>query len=484
MKKAALFVFLFFALIGSMAQEFNYWNQQVGARSSMLSGAVTAGVNDNSAIYYNPSALGHIKNSNLSISSDGYYYHWLNIENGAGENMDLKSQGFNIVPQIVSFIQKVPGIPVSTTIAFMNRDYSSSKTAFRNEGFNDVIPENPGKEYYIGEYSYNQIMREDWLGFGYGKAYKKGISFGASAMFSFRNQIYNRYQYAQVYKYNNDTTNLILNGHSQFNEDIDIKNLGLIFLAGVSWKLDKVKLALNITFPRMNLRFFGRSDIRRSLLVKLPSQDTAYTYSIWHQKVKSTFNAPLIIDFGIEYKVTELTTLFGKISYFNRVKKYNVISLEEENQSNFTSSTPELEKFENMVMANRALFNFALAMETTLNDHLKLLFGTRTDFNYFDDSTIDKEIDPYSGITYWDLYHLSGGVLWHFGKVDLSLGSSFSFGRSSKERQQVNLSHPTEDYLLFGERDYSAKAKYNQLSVFFGFTYYIPDVRMQRGDND
>ena len=37
----------------SQAQEFNYWTQQVGSHSSLLNGAVTASVRDNSAIYYN-----------------------------------------------------------------------------------------------------------------------------------------------------------------------------------------------------------------------------------------------------------------------------------------------------------------------------------------------------------------------------------------------------------------------------------------------
>jgi len=55
-------------LTGSVAaQEFNYLMNEVGPQSSMLSGAVTAGVKDNSAIYYNPAGLAYVKNSRSSI---------------------------------------------------------------------------------------------------------------------------------------------------------------------------------------------------------------------------------------------------------------------------------------------------------------------------------------------------------------------------------------------------------------------------------
>ena len=59
---------LFF--INAHSQENNYWYNQVGVRGTLLSGAVTAGVRDNSATYYNPGALGFLKSSSISLSTN------------------------------------------------------------------------------------------------------------------------------------------------------------------------------------------------------------------------------------------------------------------------------------------------------------------------------------------------------------------------------------------------------------------------------
>ncbi len=52
------------------AQETNYWTHALGTRSALMGGAVVAGVRDNSAIWYNPGALGFITNPSLSISAN------------------------------------------------------------------------------------------------------------------------------------------------------------------------------------------------------------------------------------------------------------------------------------------------------------------------------------------------------------------------------------------------------------------------------
>ncbi len=93
----------------------------VGARSTMLAGAITANISDNSAIFYNPGGLANITNSSLSVSSNGYYYSALNIKNGAGTDFDLRSNTLSSQPQIVSFVQKVPKLPISLTLASLNR---------------------------------------------------------------------------------------------------------------------------------------------------------------------------------------------------------------------------------------------------------------------------------------------------------------------------------------------------------------------------
>jgi hypothetical protein len=81
------------------AQESNYANQEVSAISTMLGGAVTAGVTDNSAIYYNPGALVFVENTNLSIETGTIFAGSLRIKNGAGTDLNIKSSFFDLIPE-------------------------------------------------------------------------------------------------------------------------------------------------------------------------------------------------------------------------------------------------------------------------------------------------------------------------------------------------------------------------------------------------
>ena len=60
MKTALLTFCLLIGYSTTQAQDMHYWTQQYGARSSMLGGAVIHGLDDNSAVFYNPANLAYI----------------------------------------------------------------------------------------------------------------------------------------------------------------------------------------------------------------------------------------------------------------------------------------------------------------------------------------------------------------------------------------------------------------------------------------
>ena len=54
------------------AQDNHYWTHQFGTRASLMGGAMIGGVDDTSAVYYNPGRLGWITNDSLKVSANGY----------------------------------------------------------------------------------------------------------------------------------------------------------------------------------------------------------------------------------------------------------------------------------------------------------------------------------------------------------------------------------------------------------------------------
>ena len=95
-----IFVVCFFTQL--QAQDTHYWTNQFGARASFLGGAVIAGCDDNSAVFYNPANLAFIKQSTVSLNTSVYKYEDIFIGNGGGTDVDLKSQRISLYQQMVS----------------------------------------------------------------------------------------------------------------------------------------------------------------------------------------------------------------------------------------------------------------------------------------------------------------------------------------------------------------------------------------------
>lgn len=477
MKKAILLLFLFI-WIGTQAQEFNYRLNGVGSRSNMLAGAVTAGVRDNSAIYYNPSGLAFIENSSLSVSSNGYYLGLLNAKNAVGKGLNLKSNTLDGLPQIVSFIQKIPKLPISLTLALVNRHYSNIRTSYRNKMRYDVLPSNAGDELYVGSFSYYSKIREDWAGFGYGKKFSDRFGLGASIFVSYRSHSYFLSESADVYPLNNDTLQTNLLSNSRFSEELEYRGFGVILLMGASYEINNIKLGINITMPRVNLGFVSRSELKRDIFVNNPSVDPDITkISVWQIKVPSRYRSPLIIDLGANFKLDDVNTLHTKVSFFSGVEPYEILKSDVAGNNNLSVIIPsEIRNLDNMALANRPVFNAAAAIQRHVSEKFEAIVGFRTDFNYLDKKNLDKEKQFIPGLLTLNLYHFSGGMIWKTEKYNLSLGGSFSFGYKREATQYVNLSDPQIDNNLFGHPENSADIFYSQVGIFLGFTYFFPRI--------
>lgn len=470
MKTLFTSIILFFILAGIFAQENHYWEQQPGAIPSMIGGASTANARDNSAIYYNPGGLAFVENSSLSLVGDAFTIASLNIVNGAGEGLDLKSFTAATTPQIVSGIIKVKNKPdLSITYVLILNSSSFINTNVSHDMYYDVLPDIPGDEIYVANYDYYNKIREDWLGVGMGRKLGEYFGIGFSYFLTLRSQELSRSYAASALDYQSDIETSSILASSSFREVFDYRNLGMLLKLGLNYDKENLKLGLNITSPKLSMEVFT-GNLRRDQYSQIPSvPNNTPLQSTDQSKVPTVHKLPLQLDLGANFEFSK-NTLSGRIGYSFDISPYKMLKPDPPQNEIQEILVSEDEKFNNMQDAGRDILNFGLGYIRVLKEGWAVLCGYRTDFNYFDDQVLSRQENYVPTISYWDLHHVSGGFTRYGKRYFISLGLSYGFGRS-KGFQEINLTAPTTENNLFGVRDQSAYAKYNQFIVNLGFTY-------------
>ena len=462
-------LFLVFLSTRSLAQDVNYWISQVGNTSSLLAGAAISGTFDNSGIYYNPGSLPFVENTGISLSGNAFYFKVFNIINGAGDGIPLKASGLTGAPSLISGVIKNKKNPdLSITYAVINMDLVSTLFTVQNNMYYDVIKSIPGNEYYVGTYKYSNHFREDWFGVGWGqKFFNSRFGIGISQFVSFRSQDFLKNSSAQVFE-TNEPYSVPISTHTIYN-DFTFRNISLIWKIGVNLELEKFKLGFVVTTPKANLPILnGR--LLRNEYVDIPSVGDHSYKATFVEKTPTIHKIPWIFDLGGSV-IKDKYSVYGRLMIATRVKKYNMFRYSRGKQE-FINLPPEEDvPFKSMWTALRPVVNVALGYGRNINKNFALLGGVSSDMNAYDQKNLPREDNYVPNIGYLNLYHLSAGTLWYEKKYRLTVGFSYTLGFSKGDLQQVNLSSPSDETLLFGINDHSTRTRFNQIGFHFGFTY-------------
>src|ERR1035437_10039202 len=179
MKKSIIHVLLVLFAKNLAAQDNNYWNQMPGSTSALMGGVDIAGVRDNSAVFYNPGALGFIDTSSLSLSASYYQYEVATIKNGGGTNVNIPSSKFQSFPLVALSGVIAPNKNSKHEFGYMLFTKNQTATNFSKrtdtpmdtsmQAGDGYISRNKNVE-YIGDYNLQTSLNELWFGLSY--AYK------------------------------------------------------------------------------------------------------------------------------------------------------------------------------------------------------------------------------------------------------------------------------------------------------------------------
>lgn len=467
-----LFIGLFslFTLDDINAQENNYWSIHQGAKAALNGGATVANSENFSSGYYNPGILPFIKDNSVSLSVVTFFANSLNLENGAGESLPLKQTYFDVVPQnLFGVITVSDNERWVFSYAILNQLFSNISLNTKTEQKSPFLNANPA-DYYIGSYNYTNRFREDWYGLALGHKVNSNLGIGVSLFGVTKNMRLNQSSNANVVSYDTDDNSTTTLGSSMLNETLNYNSFGFLAKLGVNYNFNNFKLGFTVTSPLLNTNIFGQAWISRSLLYNgLDPSGNDVNQVSYQEKINTINKKPWTFDLGATY-VFPKTEISFRLAHYTAIKSYDLLNTADFDRS---SIFDQVEAFGVPRTANKAVTNIGFGVIQNISKMTDLYLGFNTDYNNFDATKFDRYQDFVPTISNWDFYHYSAGLSHKLTYFEFIYGLSFMHSNTRNEQQLINLSHPSEEYLLFGEPTYTMNSVVYRFNLHVGFTYYF-----------
>ncbi|MCK9218450.1 MAG: hypothetical protein PHF97_02465 [Bacteroidales bacterium] len=455
------------------AQDDHYWSQQYGAQSTLMGGAMVGGVRDNTAVFYNPGAVGFLTHPSLSVDANVYRMDRIFIDDGAGIDVNLNSAQISIFPQIISgMINLIKSDRFKFSYTLLTRNYNNvlMNTRYTSHDFQlKKSTVNPSTKSYVGAFDYNNQLNEQWFGLGVGYKVNEKLGIGGTLFLSYRAQSY------QLTNYVRDITKMdSAYTFSTANEDeaMKYKTFRLIFKLGLSYSTGRWKFGLTLTTPSIGL--FGSGDIQRenSLVYLSPNAgDTSAGFILMDRVtgVKAVYKHPFSIAGGIDYQ-TEKTRIAISVEYFFKIKTYHLFKPDSDpfiyppSYADTATIKALIADFLHVENASKPVCNVSIGLSQELWKKISLLLGASTDFSSYMSPDESDNLLHSSGT--WDLYHLSAGLTYHREKHSITLGFSYGFSPSIKIDPYTVINKENES-------NSNARVFAQSFSLVIGYTYYF-----------
>lgn len=468
MKTIIAFLLVFFA-VEAFAQDSHYNTYGYGSRSGLMGGAVTGGVRDTSAIFYNPGALGFVDNASLSVSGNAYSFETITLENGAGATEDLESEEVNVVPTLLSGII-IPDGDSKQRIGYgiLTRSYANFKASSRLDTIGDVLkhPFAPGQEDYIGQYNLNSKLNEIWGDVSYAYKLSPEMSVGISNFLALRSQNFTESIRARAI--NRAIPTVV--GLTDALTDYDYYNLRLLWKLGLAGEQGRIKWGFNLTTPSVDLT--GDGNVSRDLTVANldgngTGQPISFVASDRQDSLDAEFRSPLGLSAGAEVALAASTNLGISIDWMDSQSDYKVLSPESRPFLRPSGITDGFDSADFLQLRNAAssVLNASIGLEHKLSEDTIGYLSFRTDA----ESNNDRSG---TGFSTWDIYHIVAGASFKGEHSDLSLGVQYSFARQNNIDQVADFSNASEQNFLFGTPG-DSDLQYDAVAILLGYTYYI-----------
>lgn len=415
----------------------HYWTNQYGAKGLLLNGAVIASTEDETAIFYNPGAMGTGEEFGLSLSFLTPTYSVLETRNFLGNGTKLTDRDFGFTSGFAAVgfrlfkNDKLRGGATTFTRFKSNLNYRGREIG--------RVPDSESL-IFIGNLDFQRRLSERWIGFGASYQLGLNLSFGISQFVVFHSEGTN-IEIGKEIVNSARPEKLIFGWRSKLKYNFNASG-GMVSKFGLSWQPPKFKFGLTITTPTYNhiirSASFEFDDLRK------PSPDTTLINANLSSLPLKNYKTPWSFGFGLDFAINPKTRISFSTEYFPEIKRYTLLQDKDDPFDGF--SLGDFAKEVSINTGNKRVINVALGIQRALDNQSTLILGFRTDFNQ------REEVEGFSDFAFLaatpSVFHFSAGGLFTVWGNQMSIGMDYGLGRRKSGQQLVDFSNITPNDLF------------------------------------
>lgn len=431
----------------------NYWSLNYGTKGQILNGAVIAGVDDNTAVFYNPSAIGIDTTAGVSLSLLSPSYSVIRTNSPQFKD-NPKITSFRFLPSMGSYQTSLfKDSRITTSFILMTRQSTSVEI---NNRFTVSIP-GAQSRVFVGTHTYSNKISETCAGGGISYRVKENFSLGYSQFVSFKSHKQFVETERSISLESSPNTPLSLSRESlQFGLSSTFVFMGKL---GASWRYRNINFGFTLQTPNfIELHKGGNYRLSR---FEYANADTVTSIGNINRDVQGLiFKRPWIWGAGVVFIIKDIHKISVSSEYFTDIPEYEIIR----DDAFLISGTPFT-----LTTKARTVANLAIGYERTFSPRYTMLAGFRTDFT--------SNPNPRNKAGYqvlnssWNVYHASIGGHFRLNGFRFSAGLDLAFSNNADSRIFTPFSTIDTSSEAIPLGPVREKARYTAISLFFNYGF-------------
>jgi hypothetical protein len=443
MRRSLVLVTLGLATVtaSTVGQDSHYWTLQYGPRSSLLGGAVIGSVDDVSATYYNPGALGVAKNLAFAISANVFEYSGIGLKDGGGEGVDLGTSSSGLQPSLIAGVVTRDlfrgGVLAYSVMTRMRGSQDLAGFAILSA---DQIPPGLQLDDIAGLVQYEGEFSDIWAGLSYARPLGAHVGLGLTWYGAVRTQ---RRRIEMV------TEGIGVDGSGAATLDIragKYSALRTLFKFGAFGTFGPITGGVTLTTPSVHILGNGQLGINAAAF----GPDSSRLATTIQTDLPAEYRSPLSVGAGGAWRVGR-TRIHASAEWYDEVPSYVVIQGED-----FVSQEPEEVLQMDAVQVLDDVLNWGIGIEQAIASRLTL-YGSY----YRDNSGLNADQRSSLSVLPFDIQTVSVGTDFVVSSARFTLGFGYGWG------QKVDRS--LTDVLQEEDERFEATFTFSRIRLVFGF---------------